>query len=369
MERRNSNGNRLRLILTMAALTLLAMLILYILGAFGSGPRRLAVTKLRCVATQQVTPFGDKVLYYDGTTLFCLNANGTEQWKYALGPGARFTASDSLVTAWVGAHLHILDRSGRATYNDRLADTIQFAKPGKQYVAAVIGEGFSPTLLVKDTNGLAVDSETVAYTDRMILDLDFFENGNYLWTTALDVYGISPVTIMNIYRVGANAMNTGEVDLGEEITYKVLYAGDKLHVIDTKELNLYDYRGTLDPFAKQLVYGWKLIDNQTAGNATMLFAPELQMDNEQQITELRVLSGNRKDSRYTLPNSCVGAGLKGNTIFAVSADTLYQAELNAQRFSALKLPLKTPVTGYIGKLSNGASLVSSGLEVYLISMP
>lgn len=368
MDRDNANGNKLRFYLTMAAIALIAVLILYVLGVFGGGPRRLTATKLRCIATQQVTPFGDKVLYYDGTTLFCLNANGTEQWKYALGPGARFTASDTIVSAWVGAHLHILDRSGRASYNDRLADLIQFAKPGRQYVAAVIGEGFSPTLVVKDTSGLAVDSESVAYADKMILDMDFFENGNYLWTTALDVYGVSPVTVMNIYRVGA--MNTGEVDLGEEIIYKVLYSGDKLHVINTKELNLYDYRGTLDPFAKQLVYGWKLIDSSVgAGSAAMLFAPELQTANEQQITELRVLTGNKKDSRYTLPNSCVGAGLKGSTIFAISADTLYQAELNAQRFSAQKLPLNKPVTGYIGKLTNGASLVSSGIDVYLISVP
>ena len=368
MERDREGGKKLRLYLTIAAIALVAILILYVLGVFGSSTRRLTITKLRCVTSQQVTPFGDKVLYYDGTTLFCLNANGTEQWKYALGPGARFTASESMVAAWSGAHLHILDRSGRATYNDRLADPIQFAKPGRQYVAAVIGEGFSPTLLIKDSKGLAVDSESIAYTDRIILDMDFFENGNYLWTTALDVYGISPVTIMNIYRVGA--MNTGEVDLGEEITYKVLYSGDKLHVINTKELNLYDYRGTLDPFSKQLVYGWKLVDSSPGtGGATMLFAPELQTANQLQITELRVLSGNKKDSRYTLPNSCVGAGLKGNTIFAISADTLYQAELSAQRFSAIKLQLKSPITGYIGRLSNGASLVSSGMDVYLINLP
>ncbi|NLX83647.1 MAG: hypothetical protein GXZ04_07530 [Clostridiales bacterium] len=368
MDRDVPQGNRFRFYLTMAAIVLVAVLILYVLGVFGGGPRRLHVTKLRCVTTQQVTPFGDKVLYYDGTNLYCLNANGTEQWKYALGPGARFTASDGVVSAWAGSHLHILDRNGRASFNDRLPDPIQFAKAGRQYVAAVVGEGVSPTLLVKDVNGLAVDSESVAYSDKMILDMDFFENGNYLWTTSLDVYGISPVIVMNIYRVGA--MNTGEVDLGEEITYKVVYAGDKLHVVNTKELNLYDYRGTLDPFAKQLVYGWKLIDSNPAGsNAVLLFAPEMQTANEQQITELRILTSNRRDSRYTLPNSCVGVGLKGNTIFAISADTLYQAELNAQRFSAIKLPIKTSITGYIGKLSNGSSLVSSGLDVYLISLP
>lgn len=368
MNREGERGNRFRFLLTLSAMIIVAALILYVLGVFGGGPRSLSTRKLRCVVSQQVTPFGDQVLYYDGTTLFCLNANGTEQWKYALGPGARFTASDTTVTAWIGAHLHILDRSGRATYNDRLSDPIQFAKPGRQYVAAVVGEGFSPTLVVKDVNGLAVDSETVAYADKMILDLDFFEGGNYLWTTALDIYGIAPMTVMNIYRVGA--MNTGEVDLGEEITYQVLYSGEKLHVINTRDLNLYDYRGTLDPFSKQLVYGWQLVDSATgAGDAAMLFAPVLQTAQEQRITELRVLTSGKKDSRYTLPDSCVGAGLRGGSIFAISSDTVYRAELNAQRFSALKLPLKAPVTGYIGSLSNGAVLVSSGQEVYLVSLP
>ena len=365
---RGERGNKLRFYVALAFIFVFAVLILYVMGAFGGGPRSLTARKLRCVASQQVTPFGDKVLYYDNTTLFCLNANGTEQWKYALGLGARFTASDTTIAIWIGSHLHILDQSGRATYNDRLADPIQFAKPGRQYVAAVIGEGTNPTLVIKDNNGLAVDSETIAYADKMILDLGFFENGDYLWTTALDIYGITPMTILNIYRVGA--MNTGEVDLGQEITYEVLYSGGNLYVVNTRDLNLYDYRGTRDPFSKLLVYGWQLIDSATgSGDATMLFAPVLQTSNNQEITELRVLSGNKQDSRYTLPDSCVGAGIRDNRLFAISSDSIYRAEFKAQRFSALKLPLKDPVTSYIGKLTNGSILVSCGNDVYLISMP
>ena len=103
--------------------------------------------------------------------------------------------------------------------------------------------------------------------------------------------------------------------------------------------------------------------------ATMLFAPVLQTSQEQQITELRVLTTGKKDSRYTLPDSCVGAILEGGNIYAVSNDTVYRAELNAQRFSALKLPLSQPVTGFVGKLGNGDMLVSSGVEVFLVSLP
>ena len=363
------NKNRSRLAIAIAAIAVVALLILYVSGVFGGGGRRLSARRLRCVVSQQVTPFGDRLLYYDGSTLFCLSANGSELWKYVVGSNAGFSVSDRLVVAWVGAHLHILDKNGRVTFNDRLTDNIQFARAGSKYVAAVVGENISPTLVVKDINGLSVDSESVAYEDKMLLDIGFFENGDYLWSTALDVLGVAPVTVMNIYRVGA--MNTGEVELGQEITYSVLYSGQKLHVINTRDISHFDNRGSLDPFARQLVWGWQLVDSVTgSGDAMLLFVPSLQTGDEQQITSLRVIEG-RKDSRYTLPDTCVGAGIRGNTIFAFSKDSLFRADISAQRFSALQLPgdIRGPLTGYIGKLSNGVALVNSGEDVYAVTLP
>lgn len=359
----------LRMAMVIGAIAVVVVLILFVSGVFGGGARRVRAERLRCVVSQQVTPFDDRLLYYDGNTLFCLSPNNTELWKYVLGSDAGFSVSDRLVVAWVGSHLHILDKNGRVTFNDRLTDNIQFARAGNQYVAAIIGSSVSPSLVVKDQNGLAVDSETVAYEDKMILDVGFFENGEYLWTTALDVLGIAPMTVMNMYRVGA--MNTGEVELGEEITYAVLYSGQKLHVINTRDITRYDNRGTPDPFARQLVYGWQLIDSVTGGgDATMLFAPSLETADEGQITELRVLTGLTRDNRYTLPDTCVGAGIRGNSLFAISGDTLYRADMNAQRFSAMRIEnFPQPATGYIGRLNNGIALVNSGDEVYAITLP
>lgn len=365
---RGGNRKGLRLAALAGAGALLLLAVLALLGGLGGGGRRLSAVRLRCVVSQQVTPFGDRVLYYDGNILYCLSSSGGELWKYVLGPQAGFSAGENNVVVWVNDHLHILDRNGRATYNDRLTDAIQFARAGSRYVAAVVGGNISPSLLVKDLSGLAVDAETVAYEDRMILDLGFFENGEYLWTTSLDVFGVVPRTVMNIYRVGS--MNTGEVDLGEEITYAVVYAARKLHVINTKELSVYDYRGTKEPFATRLVYGWQMIDQVSgAEGALMLFAPILQTAGEGSISELRVLRSQGKDGRYTLPDACLGAGIRGSTLFAFSADSLYRADISAQRFSALKLPMEKAVTGYLGKLSNGVALVSSGEEVYAVSLP
>lgn len=359
-----------RMILVIAAIAVVLVLILYMAGVFGGRARQLSAWQLRCVTSQQPTPFGDRVLYYDGTTLFCLSASGSEVWNYALGSGAGFDVEDRHAVAWVGANLHILDRNGRATYNDRLTDDIQFARVGQRYVAAVVGPNISPTLVIKDMSGLGVDTETLAYNGRVILDMGFFEKGEYIWVTSLDVYGVVPSTTMNIYRVGA--MNTGTVELGEELSYKVLYSGGLLNVVNTREVNLFDYRGTPQGTnTRRLVYGWKLIDwGLGEGDAKMLFAPVFQTDFDPQITELRVLQGSLS-SRYTLPDTCVGAAIRGNTLYAFSADSLYRADVGAQRFNAAKLPspISQPVTGYIGKLSNGVALINCGQDVFALTLP
>ena len=363
--------HRGRLVLVIVAILLAALAIAYMAGVFGGAARRLSAKRLRPVVTQNVTPMGDRLLFYDGTTLFCLSSNGTELWKYVIGSGAGFSVSDRLVAAWAGGSLHILDKNGRVTYNDRLSDTIQFARAGQKYVAAITGDTLSPALVIKDANGLAVDSESVAYENKVLLDVGFFENGDYLWSTALDVLGVTPLTVMNIYRVGA--MNTGEVDLGEEITYAVVYSGKKLSVINTRDIEVYDNRGTLDPFEKRLVYGWQLIDSLSgSGDAVMLFAPVNQTGLTRSITQLRVLSGGgskAKDTRYTLPDSCVGAGIWNNTVFAFSGDVLYRADLSGQSFSALQSTIPDTITGYIGLLSNGTALVNCGDDVWAVTLP
>jgi hypothetical protein len=379
--------DRKKLILVLLAIAVTLVMILYLTGLFGARSRQMSAKKLRCVTSQRVTPFGDKVLYYDGDTLFCLSSQGAELWKYPLGSGAGFHASNSHVAAWVGANLHIIDRNGRSTYNDSLSENIQFARVGDKYVAAVIGPSVGSYIIVKDFSGLSVDNEAAPYKESsrsrsatsgeitpfkglMILDLDFFDAGEFLWVTRLDVSGVVASTVMNIYQVGA--MNTGTVELGEDITYKVLFSGGLLNVINTREVQQYTYRG-LEENAniRRLVYGWQLVDWETGNfDARMLFAPVFQIADLGQISELRVLQG-RVNKRFTLPDACVGACLRGTTICAFSNDSLYQADMGAQRFTALKLPsqIESPVTGFLGKLTNGTVLLSSGNEIFALVLP
>ena len=308
--------------------------------------------------------FGDRVLYYDDSTLFCLSTAGSELWSVQVGSGARFHAGNRHVVVWTTNQLQILDRNGRSTYNDRLSETIQFARVCDKYVAIVTGDGVSPTLTIKDMDGGLVDTEVNNYADLMLLDCGFFGDSEYLWTTALDVYGAVPETTMHTYRVGQ--MNTGDVSLGEPITYAVVYSGSYLNVINTRQLRLYDYRGTQNTDNTVLVYGWQLVGNTpTSSDPYLLFAPVLQTDTAGSFSELRLLHGKKplppkSDSRQRLLSY---ADLE-------VGDLVVHVHHGIGRFvGMLRLPVDGTVTDYLGMTSNGVALLVCGTSVWAVSVP
>ena len=358
---------RLKRYLLLLAIVLLAVLIAYLLGSLSGRRGSLSATRLRCVVSQSVTPFSDRVLYYENGTLFCLSTSGSELWKAAVGENASFHAGEKQVVVWTGNQLMLFDRNGRSTYNDRLSEPIQFARAGTKYLAVVTGSDTSPSLIVMDMDGTQLDNEAKNYSELMMLDCGFFADGEYLWTTALDVYGSAPEITMHIYRV--NAMNTGNVSLGEAIAYAVVYSGGYLNVINTRQLRLYDYRGTESVTDAVLVYGWKLVGSTvTSSHPYLLLAPVLQTDTDGSFTELRLLHG-KSDVRYSLPDACVGAAIRGRRLYAFSGDSLYRADTGAQRFSALRLPVDGKVTDYLGITSNGVALLVCGTDVWAVSLP
>lgn len=353
-----------------ALILLVLLMILAILGVFGGSNRSVSAARLRCVAAQDVTPFGDSVLYYDGMTLYCLNTRGGEKWSYTLGQNASFSCSDTVVAAWTGTQLHLIDRNGHSTYNESLTDVIQFARVGSKYVAVVLGGDISPSLVIKDMQGTSVDNETAAYQDMILLDLGFFSDGEYLWTTSLDVYGSVPDTTLHTFRV--NVSNSGAISLGENLVYSVIYAGGKLNVISTRQLRQYDYRGTQDPAGTMLVYGWQLIDHQIQGaNAMLLFTTSKQADHMGRINQLRLIFGS-SDRRYSLPTACVGAALNNRRIYAFSSDMVYRADPGDRRFTAISLPSEmsgVQVTDFLGMLNNGVALLACESDVYAVTLP
>ncbi|MBE5804054.1 MAG: hypothetical protein E7316_06025 [Clostridiales bacterium] len=343
---------------------------LRVLRNMGKTTEITAVT-MPCYATQDVTPFGDSVLYYDGASIHCLSSTGSVKWSFPVGGGATFSVSENYMVVWVGSQLFIVDRNGRPSYNENMGAAIQFARVGESYAAVVIGEDTAPELIIKDLQGSQLDDEAEAFSGMLLLDMGFYgEKGEYMWTLAMDVYGTAVNTVMNTFQVGK--MNTGEVSLGESLTYKVLFEDNKLRVFTTQQMYTYDYKAVQDVNSTMLVYGWKLIDQYipSRGSASMLLAPTSQTSSGNTITELRILSGTL-DRRYTLPSACVGAAVQGKNIYAFSPEYLYRADIDSQRFYGYALPLPEGVTadGFIGLTSNGRALLTNGDTVYSVALP
>lgn len=331
----------------------------------------ISATTLPCYANQDVTLFGDNVLYYDGVSIHCLSGTGAVRWSFPVGEGASFSVSSTHMVVWVGSQLFIVDQNGHSTYNENMGAEIQFARMGTNYAAVVMGDDTTPSLIIKDLNGAQVDEETEAYSGMLLLDAGFYgEAGQYLWTLAMDVYGTAVNTVLNTFQVGK--MNTGVVSLGEFLTYKVLFEDNKLRVFTTQQMYTYDYKAVQDVNSTMLVYGWKCIDAYipSRGSANILLAPNSQTSSTPSITELRVLSGTL-DRRYTLPSSCVGAAVQGKNLYAFSPEYLYRADVDSQRFYGYALPLPSgqQATGFIGLTTSGRAILTSGDSVFSIALP
>lgn len=372
-DRTNPEGKRRRQIrswIILVAVAVAAAVGVHFLGNYGRG-KEIALVRLPCYANQSVTPFRDGVLYYDGASIHHLSSAGTIRWSFPAGTGVDFSVGPSHLAIWNGSQLYLVDKDGNATYNESMEAAVQFARVGDRYVAVILGEDTEPKLVVKDLNGAQVDAEAEAFSSLMILDTGFYgDQGQYLWTLALDVYGTAPNTVMNTFQVGK--MNTGEVNLGEALTYRVIYENAKLRVFTTRQVYTYDYKCVQDTNATMLVYGWKLIDAEIPdrGNARMLLAPTSQTSSAQIISELRVLEGS-SDKRYTLPDTCVGAGMYQGNIYAVAGDYIYRADINSQKFFGYQIPLPEgmKVTAFRGITFDGRMLLASGETMFSLSLP
>lgn len=372
MQRKQKKLTRAQAILILLAIIAVIVLIVMGISSLFSKKTVAGITayKMPFPYDENIMAFGNDVLYYDNSQLHCVTATGRIRWSFTLGQNAGFHCDGEHIAAWSGNTIYVLDKNGNSSYNDNLGEEIQFARIGKQYVGAVVGDVSNSRLLVKDLTGAHMDEESSGYANLIILDLGFYgTNGEYMWTLALDVFSTAANSILNTFEVGA--MNIGEISLGENITYEVLYDNGILRVVSTRKMLAFDYRGTEDASQAALVYGWQLIDHEQPerGNAMLLFAPTSQSDDTYKLRELRLLVGGGTDRRYSLPATCVGATVWNKTLYALSGTQLYRAGLSDSRFTAYDLPLTGECSQLIDTLSDGHIIVSSGNEVYTLTLP
>lgn len=369
-KKKNPIAARLKTALAMlAAAALIVAVIAYSLTSAGRDSVGRA-TRIGATLSQNVTPFGDSVIFYDGTTLHCVAATGGNEWSYQIGTNADYDATQQRIVAWSGNDLYILNSRGRLIYNNKMSDTIQFASAGEEYVAAFIGEADNGVVTVINSAGQIVDSITVE--NQTLLDVGFFystttssaQETELMWVLGLDTTGTVISTELQTFQPGK--LSTGKSSLGEHIAYRIYYANGMLNIVDTRQIMHYNYR-VLEEETATLIYGYTVEDVQTVGKTTyQLLIPAQETNEGTHINNVRLMYGS-VDRVLHLPSECFAAKLGTKSVYGFSANAVYVCGFGDTSFTSYALPVN--ITAVLGMITDNRVIAASGSEIYVIELP
>ena len=355
---------QIRTVLSIAAL--IVIILLAVSYAFsGTGRDSVGkVTRIGATLSQNVTPFGDSVIFYDGTTLHCMAAEGGNEWSYQIGTNADYDATQERIVAWSGNDLYILNSRGRLIYNNKMSDAIQFASAGSEYVAVFVGEADNGVISVINEAGQIVDNVTIS--NQTLLDIGFFktvttssaQEQELMWVLGLDTTGTVISTELQTFQPGK--LSTGKSSLGENIAYKVYSVGGELEVVTTRQIMHYNYR-VLEESNPTLIYGYTVDDVKVNGGVTyQLLIPAQESREGVHINNVRLMYGG-VDRVMHLPQRGT------HSVYGFSANAVYVCRFGETNFTAHAMPIN--VTAVLGMISDNRAVIASGSEIYVVELP
>lgn len=362
-KKQRRRGPRLGLVLLLVGTLLFLIFLVFGISQLFTDDMQSA--RINAMPTDQILPFGEEVIYYDGMSLHCARANGSIRWSYSLGTNGSFSCSNSSVVAWIDNQLYVINKDGKATYSDRMEGPIRFARVGENYVAACIGEELNSSVRVCTLTGAIMVSES--FPDLYLLDIGFFYNNDQLmWVLGLDLYGNAPVMSLSTYEPGK--LSTGAVELQDELVYEIYTHNNMLMVVDTTKIRTFNYKcveqSDIDPV---LVYGWQMKQSKTIGrNTYALFEKMPTIGDATTFSELRLVT-NQSIKSLRLLSPCIASGLGEKGVYGFGSNVIYYAPYGASTFSTNAL--QYPITDFVCMLEGNRAVIVSGDSVYIIKLP
>ena len=358
----------------LAGLALSAALIIFVIAYSLTGTGRTDIgkaTRIGATLSQNVAPFGDSVIFYDGTSLHCVAATGGNEWSYQIGTNADYDATEDRIVAWSGNDLYIMNSRGRLIYNDKMSDVIQFASAGRDYVAAFIGEPDNGIVTVINSSGQIVDNITIE--NQTLLDIGFFfsttstsstQATELMWVLGLDTTGTVISTELQTFQPGK--LSTGKSSLGEHLAYNIYHANGLLNIVDTRQIMHYNYRA-LEEKQATLIYGYTMEDVKTVNGTTyQLLIPAQETTEGIHINNVRLMYG-ATDRVLHLPSECIAAKIGTRSVYGFSQNAVYACRFGETSFKSYALPVS--VTAVLGMINDNRVIAASGSEIYVIELP
>lgn len=351
-----------RLILIAGALALL-ILAVWGIGQLTRGSS--GVVRINARATDNIQPFGDRVLYYDTVTLYCLDGNGNVKWTHSLGTGANYSTNGSMVVTWVDNRIAVINREGQILYSDHMDQLVQFARVGESYVAVCTGSSeLNTSVRILTHTGALL--ENVGFEGLYLLDVGFFSNkGQLLWVLGLDIGGNVPITNLSTYEPGRL---TGAADLQNELVYRVYTHNNNLMVVDTSKIRTFNYKCVeQSEFASILTYGWQVRQVKQQQRNTMVLLEQLPSTGTMgDFSEVRLVT-NYQTTSLRLLTPCFASGLGDKGVYGFSASAIYFAPYGSTQPRPTHLQYQ--LSGFVCMLDGNRAVVTIGEDVCIIKLP
>jgi len=371
-KKKKKKGLSSQLKMILALIALVAMLFIVVSYALeGNGRENVGrMTRIGATLSQNVMPFGDSVIFYDGTTLHCVAATGGNEWSYQIGTNADYDATQEKIVAWSGNDLYILNSRGRLIYNNKMSDTIQFASAGDEYVAVFVGDPDNGVVSVINSSGQIVDN--ISVSNQTLLDVGFFmsatsssaQETELMWMLGLDTTGTVISTELQTFQPGK--LSTGKSSLGEHIVYMIYDTDGLLNVVNTRQIMHYNYR-VLEEGSSTLIYGYTVEDVKQNGKINyQLLIPAQEQSEGIRINNVRLMYGG-VDRVLHLPSECLAAKLGTHSVYGFASNAVYVCKFGETTFTPYALPVN--VTAVLGMITDNRAVIASGSEIYVLELP
>lgn len=346
------------------ALALAAYLLASFLKSATNTPLSGAI-RLNVPSNREIQVHGSNILFLEGSVLHSLDSSGNYIWNLSFELDSQFDVSDYGVAMWSNRQLLLAARdTGHSLFTKRLDEKVLSAKAGDRYVAAIIGEENDNTVVIMNHSGDIVDTLT-DFKGYTVLDFGFFDGRELFWIMTLDSTGSVPNCRISTFIPAKR--ETGSITDNEQVIYEVMFRSSYIQAVGTNYIRLYDYTGSEQTKERCLVYGWYLEDvDKRTDNPLMLFVPNSQVEDEAQISDVRMIRGSSEFIIH-LPVACRLLCANGNDFYGFSRDSVVKGTFGQKTSSLYKLPVT--VDNVIGITDDNTAVVTSAGSIFLIQMP
>ena len=304
-------------------------------------------------------------IYYDGSSIHCINENGRERWNYAFGGSASLNATSDGVALWKGRQLVTINlEKGETEISLNMDSEVLSAEVGSKYISVLLGPEHNSTCLILERRGRKVNSFTVE--DETVIRTGFFSGGSLLWVMSLNTTGTSPSCTIKTYRPGKEIVGT--ISDSEQMLYDVVFENNTFRCTGDTYIKSFDYTGlNEDTSARKLVYGWFLAAvDESASDPLMAFVPIDEYSSSDHMQNLRLIRKNL-DQQMRMPYPCFALTAKDDCVYGFSADGYLMIAREGETEVDCR-PLSITPTKFYGITVNHKIVVEAEGRIYLLSL-